>query len=159
MRSVTTLTDIEDVLEIDTLTAGGDFQYEEIPSFAPEHFARIVSKDPLRRKALDKGLRELSGDTGGGLLLSRGHEGEGHAEKEQGHDGGCPGNAGGQPVMARRDARPPWSGLQPPCVPAPPDRPERTRGWHSYGRQALRQSARRRTPREPALRRDIGNLT
>ena len=31
-----------------------------IPRFAPEHFARILSKDPLRRKALDKGLRELT---------------------------------------------------------------------------------------------------
>ena len=34
--------------------------YVGIPRFAPEHFARIVSKDPLRRKALDKGLRELT---------------------------------------------------------------------------------------------------
>ena len=35
-------------------------EYVGIPRFAPEHFARIVSKDPLRRKALDKGLRELT---------------------------------------------------------------------------------------------------
>lgn len=34
--------------------------YVGIPRFAPEHFARILSKDPLRRKALDKGLRELT---------------------------------------------------------------------------------------------------
>jgi peptide chain release factor 3 len=35
-------------------------EYVGIPRFAPQHFARILSKDPLRRKALDKGLRELS---------------------------------------------------------------------------------------------------
>ena len=35
-------------------------EYLGIPRFAPEHFARIISKDPLRRKALDKGLRELT---------------------------------------------------------------------------------------------------
>jgi peptide chain release factor 3 len=42
-------------------TADGKLlEYVGIPRFAPEHFARIVSKDPLRRKALDKGLRELT---------------------------------------------------------------------------------------------------
>lgn len=41
--------------------AGGKLlEYVGIPRFAPQHFARILSKDPLRRKALDKGLRELS---------------------------------------------------------------------------------------------------
>ncbi|MDH5235154.1 MAG: peptide chain release factor 3, partial [Gemmatimonadota bacterium] len=39
---------------------GNLLAYVGIPRFAPEHFARIVSKDPLRRKALDKGLRELT---------------------------------------------------------------------------------------------------
>ena len=42
-------------------TADGSLpEYVGIPRFAPEHFARIVSRDPLRRKALDKGLRELT---------------------------------------------------------------------------------------------------
>ena len=40
--------------------AGRLLEYVGIPRFAPEHFARILSKDPLRRKALDKGLRELT---------------------------------------------------------------------------------------------------
>lgn len=52
----------------DTLAAHGApkaeggklLEYVGIPRFAPQHFARILSKDPLRRKALDKGLRELS---------------------------------------------------------------------------------------------------
>ncbi|MGA1418406.1 MAG: peptide chain release factor 3, partial [Gemmatimonadaceae bacterium] len=42
-------------------TADGKLpEYVGIPRFAPEHFARIISKDPLRRKALDQGLRELT---------------------------------------------------------------------------------------------------
>lgn len=40
--------------------AGRLLEYVGIPRFAPEHFARILSRDPLRRKALDKGLRELT---------------------------------------------------------------------------------------------------
>jgi peptide chain release factor 3 len=44
----------------DTLSAGPRLRYEGIPRFAPEHFARIVLKDPLRRKQLDAGLRQLS---------------------------------------------------------------------------------------------------
>ncbi len=34
--------------------------FSGIPRFAPEHFARIVLKDPTRRKHLDNGLRQLS---------------------------------------------------------------------------------------------------
>lgn len=49
------------VFEIgDTLTDGGDFTYEGIPSFAPEYFARVVMTDPLRRKQLQKGLEQLA---------------------------------------------------------------------------------------------------
>ena len=44
----------------DTLTAGKAFTFEEIPSFAPEHFARVVMTDPLRRKQLKKGLEQLA---------------------------------------------------------------------------------------------------
>ena len=31
-----------------------------IPRFAPEHFARIIAADPLQRKQLDAGLRQLT---------------------------------------------------------------------------------------------------
>jgi peptide chain release factor 3 len=49
------------VFEIgDTLTGGSDFSFEEIPSFAPEHFARVVMIDPLRRKQLKRGLEQLA---------------------------------------------------------------------------------------------------
>lgn len=44
----------------DTLSANGDLEFSGIPRFAPEHFARIVVADPLRRKHLDTGLRQLS---------------------------------------------------------------------------------------------------
>ncbi len=49
------------VFEIgDTVTSGGTYTFEEIPSFAPEHFARIVMTDPMRRKQLQKGLEQLA---------------------------------------------------------------------------------------------------
>ncbi|MFW6199632.1 MAG: peptide chain release factor 3 [Gemmatimonadota bacterium] len=44
----------------DTLSDDGDFRFEQIPRFPPEHFARIRVPDPLKRKHLDKGLRQLS---------------------------------------------------------------------------------------------------
>jgi peptide chain release factor 3 len=34
--------------------------FEPLPRFVPEHFARITGPDPLRRKHLDTGLRQLS---------------------------------------------------------------------------------------------------
>ncbi|MFW5952064.1 MAG: peptide chain release factor 3, partial [Gemmatimonadota bacterium] len=44
----------------DTLSANGDVHFGGIPRFSPEHFARIRTEDPLRRKQLDTGLRQLS---------------------------------------------------------------------------------------------------
>jgi peptide chain release factor 3 len=44
----------------DTLTAIPDLEFEALPRFVPEHFARISGPDPLRRKHLDTGLRQLS---------------------------------------------------------------------------------------------------
>jgi peptide chain release factor 3 len=44
----------------DTLSADGTLEFSGIPRFAPEHFARIVAADPLKRKQLDAGLRELT---------------------------------------------------------------------------------------------------
>ena len=34
--------------------------FDGIPRFAPEHFARVVLKDPLKKKQLDAGLTQLS---------------------------------------------------------------------------------------------------
>jgi len=44
----------------DTLTSGAALEFGDIPRFSPEHFARIHVEDPLRRKHLDNGLRQLS---------------------------------------------------------------------------------------------------
>jgi len=44
----------------DALTDGFDLSFDDIPSFAPEHFARIGMADPLRRKQLTKGLEQLA---------------------------------------------------------------------------------------------------
>jgi peptide chain release factor 3 len=44
----------------DTLAAGEDVEFSGIPRFAPEHFARILATDPLKRKQLDAGLRQLT---------------------------------------------------------------------------------------------------
>jgi peptide chain release factor 3 len=44
----------------DSLSAAGPLEFSDIPRFPPEHFARVVPSDPLRRKQLDTGLRELT---------------------------------------------------------------------------------------------------
>lgn len=44
----------------DTFTNGGDLRFTGIPNFAPELFRRIRLKDPLKAKALQKGLLQLS---------------------------------------------------------------------------------------------------
>ena len=44
----------------DTFTNGEDFKFTGIPNFAPELFRLVRLKDPLRQKALLKGLMQLS---------------------------------------------------------------------------------------------------
>ncbi|RJO66733.1 MAG: peptide chain release factor 3 [Myxococcales bacterium] len=44
----------------DTLTEEARFEFERIPSFAPEHFARLVSQDPMRRKQLIRGVEQFA---------------------------------------------------------------------------------------------------
>ena len=43
----------------DTFTQGEDLKFTGIPNFAPELFRRAILKDPLRMKALQKGLDQL----------------------------------------------------------------------------------------------------
>ncbi len=43
----------------DTFTEGEELKYEGVPYFAPELFRRVVLKDPLRMKALQKGVLQL----------------------------------------------------------------------------------------------------
>lgn len=44
----------------DTFTVGEDLRFTGIPHFAPELFRRIRLKDPMKMKALQKGLQQLS---------------------------------------------------------------------------------------------------
>ena len=44
----------------DTLFAGRAVRYQDIPRFAPELFARVILKDPTRRKHLANGLQQLT---------------------------------------------------------------------------------------------------
>ncbi len=44
----------------DTFTVGEDLKFTGIPNFAPEIFRRARLRDPLRMKALQKGLEQLS---------------------------------------------------------------------------------------------------
>jgi len=55
----------------DTLTVGKKYNFEPIPSFSPEHFARVVMVDPMRRKQLKKGLEQLAQE--GTIQLYRPH--------------------------------------------------------------------------------------
>jgi peptide chain release factor 3 len=43
----------------DTFTEGEELKFTGIPNFAPELFRRAVLKDPMRMKALQKGIQEL----------------------------------------------------------------------------------------------------
>ncbi len=54
----------------DTLSGDGGPAFDDIPRFSPEHFARIRTEDPLRRKHLDRGLRELSEEGAVQVLFS-----------------------------------------------------------------------------------------
>ena len=44
----------------DSLSENGDVAFVGIPRFAPQFFSRILVSDPLRRKHLDTGLRQLA---------------------------------------------------------------------------------------------------
>jgi peptide chain release factor 3 len=59
----------------DTLSQNGPLQIEEMPRFSPEHFARITVRDPLRRKHLDKGLRQLSEEGAAQVFYASTHAG------------------------------------------------------------------------------------
>ncbi len=44
----------------DTLSEGEIFQFKGIPNFSPEIFKKLVNKDPLKSKQLDKGISQLT---------------------------------------------------------------------------------------------------
>lgn len=55
----------------DTFTEGEKFIYTGIPNFAPEIFRKVLLKDPMKAKQLDKGLQQLSEE--GTVQLFRRH--------------------------------------------------------------------------------------
>ncbi len=59
----------------DTLSAAGALEYQGVPRFPPEHFATVVPADPLRRKQLDAGLRELSEEGAAQVFYADGETG------------------------------------------------------------------------------------
>ncbi|MFW5875422.1 MAG: peptide chain release factor 3 [Myxococcota bacterium] len=44
----------------DTLCTGEPVRFDEVPRFSPEHFARLILLDPMKRKQLQKGMQELA---------------------------------------------------------------------------------------------------
>jgi len=59
----------------DTLSEKGNFSFQGIPRFPPEMFARVYPADPLRRKQLDSGLRELSEEGAAQVFYAEGEAG------------------------------------------------------------------------------------
>ncbi|MGF7186744.1 peptide chain release factor 3 [Desulfitispora alkaliphila] len=44
----------------DTLTSNSSFQFEKLPQFTPEHFARVTTKNAFKQKQFYKGLHQLA---------------------------------------------------------------------------------------------------
>ena len=59
----------------DTLSEEGRIHLESMPRFSPEHFARITVADPMGRKHLDKGLRQLSEEGAAQVFYATTHAG------------------------------------------------------------------------------------
>jgi len=53
----------------DTFSSGRKIRYNGVPSFAPEIFKKIILKDPMKAKHLDKGLLQLSEEGAAQLFL------------------------------------------------------------------------------------------
>ncbi len=44
----------------DTLTETGSFEFKQLPSFTPEHFAKVTAKQAIKHKQFHKGLSQLT---------------------------------------------------------------------------------------------------
>ena len=56
----------------DSLVEGTPFEFAELPRFSPEIFARLRTKDALKRKQLEKGLEQLSQEGAIQIFAQRG---------------------------------------------------------------------------------------
>jgi peptide chain release factor 3 len=62
-------------LRIGDTLAEREIEFDGIPRFAPQHFARVYPADPLRRKQLDTGLRALSEEGAAQVFYGEGESG------------------------------------------------------------------------------------
>ncbi|MFL5615362.1 MAG: peptide chain release factor 3 [Gemmatimonadaceae bacterium] len=58
----------------DTLSNDDDLEFSGIPRFAPEHFGRVVLTNPIKRKQLDAGLRQLTEEGAAQVFFTSGTE-------------------------------------------------------------------------------------
>ena len=58
----------------DTLSTGKPLCYDSVPRFSPEHFARLLLVDPMKRKQLHKGITQLAEEGTVQLFTQRGRE-------------------------------------------------------------------------------------
>ncbi|MDH5672886.1 MAG: peptide chain release factor 3 [Myxococcales bacterium] len=58
----------------DTLASDGPLSFETVPRFSPEHFARVVLLDPMKRKQMQKGVEQLAEEGTLQLFLEPGRE-------------------------------------------------------------------------------------
>ena len=58
----------------DTLSASAGLQFDEVPRFSPEHFARIRLVDPMKRKQFQKGVEQLAEEGTVQIFIEPGRE-------------------------------------------------------------------------------------
>jgi peptide chain release factor 3 len=58
----------------DTLSSQAGLHFDTVPRFSPEFFARLVLRDPMKRKQLQKGIEQLSEEGTIQLFLEPGRE-------------------------------------------------------------------------------------
>jgi peptide chain release factor 3 len=58
----------------DTLSTEPGLSFDSVPRFSPEHFARVLLRDPMKRKQLQKGIEQLAEEGTLQLFLEPGRE-------------------------------------------------------------------------------------
>jgi peptide chain release factor 3 len=58
----------------DTLSSEPGLSFDSVPRFSPEHFGRVLLRDPMKRKQLQKGIEQLAEEGTVQLFLEPGRE-------------------------------------------------------------------------------------
>jgi peptide chain release factor 3 len=58
----------------DTLSTEPGLLFDSVPRFSPEHFGRVLLRDPMKRKQLQKGIEQLAEEGTVQLFLEPGRE-------------------------------------------------------------------------------------